>query len=63
MKTKVEIGIMLAKAEGNQKLAEARKNTFLEPFEEVWPCQLLDLEPTDSRTVKQPICGTLLRHL
>ena len=55
MKTKVEIGVMLAKAEGNQKLAEARKNTFLEPFEGVWPCQLLDLEPTASRAVNQHI--------
>ena len=33
MKTKVEIGVMLAKAEGKQELAEARKNTFLEPLE------------------------------
>ena len=55
MKTKVEIGVMLAKAKGNQQLAEARKNTFLEPLEGVWPCQLLDLEPLTSRTVNQHI--------
>ena len=55
MKTKVEIGVSLARAEENQELAEARKNTFLEPLEGVWPCQLLDLELLTSRTVNQHI--------